>query len=344
MVLIFKPKLRNSIEKTIFTFKDTANSKPERIFMPNNGLMIQEFNLENCELCPRSCKVNRINGDLGYCNCNSMPLISSIFLHQGEEPVLSGEKGICNVFFAHCNLQCVYCQNFQISRNQWSENYWLTEYDMIIDKICDNLDNGVELLGFVSPSHQVSQMIQIIKRLRDKGYFPRVVYNTNCYDSVETLRKLEGIVDIYLPDFKYFDNRLGEMYSNVPDYFNVASLALKEMFRQKGSTLIVNDHDIAESGIIIRHLVLPGYYKDSIKILNFIADNFSVKLHISLMAQYYPPDGLNLSLPINRVLSASEYSKVLEKIEELGFRGWVQELKSADFYRPDFSRKKPFQL
>jgi len=300
------------------------------------------FNLEECDLCPRKCYVNRVNGELGYCNCSSEPLISSIFLHKGEEPVLSGITGICNVFFAHCNMQCIFCQNYQISCNRVNESNWSHGYEEIVESIVIQLDKGVELLGFVSPTHQVHQMVKIIGMINKRGYSPKIVYNTNCYDSVETLKKLEGIVDIYLPDFKYFDSNLGLQFSDVPDYFEIASLAFREMYRQKGSVLIVNENGIAESGIIVRHLVIPEHSMDSIKVLEFLAESYSNKLHISLMAQYYPIDKMDKTSAINRRLTHSEYSKVLSKVEDIGFRGWVQDIKSAEFYRPDFSNILPF--
>lgn len=304
--------------------------------------MQTKINIEKCELCPRKCRANRMKRQFGYCNCSDDPLISSIFLHQGEEPVLSGTKGICNVFFAHCNLQCIYCQNHQISRNNYFEPSWVLGYSDIVATICRQLDTGIKLLGFVSPSHQVVQMCGIIEKLFQKGYHPRIVYNTNCYDDINTLKELEGIVDIYLPDFKYFDNFLGLKYSDVPDYFTIAAKAFKEMFRQKGSTLLVDSEGIAESGIIVRHLALPSHSDDSIRIFEFLAEEFSAQLHVSLMAQYYPTNQVKEFYPLNRTISLAEYSRVVHKVEEIGFRGWIQELSSSKFYQPDFSKNNPF--
>ncbi len=271
-----------------------------------------------------------------------MPLVSSVFLHMGEEPVLSGNIGVCNVFFAHCNLQCVYCQNHQISCNALVNVSWGKSIDEVIGFITPILDSGIRILGFVSPTHQVVQMVEIIDGLHQKGYYPTIVYNTNCYESVETLRELEKIVDVYLPDFKYVNNSLGLQYSDVSDYFDVAKRALKEMYRQKGTSLLFGDDGLVECGLIIRHLVLPGHSTESVELLNFLSDEFSPRLHISLMSQYYPPSGLNLPNPINRVLSKEEYSKVLNTMEILGFRGWAQSLESADCYRPNFNSSEPF--
>lgn len=221
---------------------------------------------------------------------------------------------------------------------------WEKSVDDVVSLITPILDSGVRVLGFVSPTHQVVQMIEIIDALHQKGYFPTIVYNSNCYENIDTLKELEGIVDVYLPDFKYVNNSLGQRYSGVSDYFDVAKLALKEMYRQKGTSLLVGDDGLAEFGLIIRHLVLPSHSSESVELLDFFADEFSPRLHISLMSQYYPPSGLNLPNSINRVLSKEEYSKVLNKMEVLGFRGWAQSMESADCYRPNFNSNEPFSL
>jgi len=305
--------------------------------------MMKDFKFDNrCTFCPRQCNSNRIYKEYGYCKCDENPLISSIFLHKGEEPVISGTKGICNVFFAHCNLRCVYCQNYQISGNDQFDKNWITNYDVAEEQIIRILDSGVSILGFVSPTHQVPQMVEIIERIWQLGYKPTIVYNSNGYDSVETLKKLEGIVDVYLPDFKYYDNILGKKYSGVNNYFDIASLALKEMYRQKGSTLLLSDEGLAESGIIIRHLVLPCCAEDSIKVFEYIAEELSPNLHISLMSQYFPTSNVFENEELNNKLSIEEYQKVVQKVEVLGFKGWIQELSSYKFYQPDFSKESPF--
>jgi len=296
---------------------------------------------ESCNYCPHKCGVIR-NHDKGYCNTDDQTLISSIFLHKGEEPIISGENGICNVFFAHCNLQCIYCQNYQISRNDSFDPLWQINVDEAAKRICTLLDNDVKILGFVSPSHQIPQMLQIIESVRERGYKPTIVYNSNGYDNVESLKSLEGIVDVYLPDFKYFNNDFALKYSGVPDYFDVASRAIKEMYRQKGSTILLDDNGLIESGLIIRHLVLPGLSSDSIKILEYIADEISPFLHISLMSQYFPTENIPSKSSINRKLLEDEYNGVVIKLDEIGFKGWVQEIESSDTYRPDFYRDTPF--
>jgi len=298
--------------------------------------------IKECNFCPHKCGVDRSNNKNGFCNTNDQPLISSIFLHKGEEPVISGEKGICNVFFAHCNLQCIYCQNYQISKNNSYDSSWQISVEDASNRICALLDKDVKLLGFVSPSHQIPQMLRIINRIWEKGYKPTIVYNSNGYDNVDILKGLEGIVDVYLPDFKYFNNDFASRYSGVSDYFEVASRAIKEMYRQKRSTILFDEEGLIESGLIIRHLVLPGMSADSIKILEYIADEISPFLHISLMSQYYPTENVPIKSNLNRKLKENEYSEVVKKLDEIGFKGWIQEIESSDSYRPDFYRDTPF--
>ncbi|HBI81543.1 MAG TPA: radical SAM protein [Bacteroidales bacterium] len=300
-----------------------------------------KFDLANCTLCPHECGINRFTHK-GYCRVGVNPMVASVFLHRGEEPVISGQKGICNVFFAHCNLQCIFCQNHQISRNNTYSNKWLTKTGSIVDEIKRILDLGTNMLGFVSPTHQVAQMVEIIDALNKAGYNPIVVYNTNGYDKVETLKVLEGIVDVYLPDFKYHNNSLALRYSGVSDYFTVASKAIKEMHRQKGSTLILNNEGLAEFGLIVRNLVLPGHANDSIELLQFLAREISPKLYISLMSQYYPPPGLILPNELNQQVSYDDYKKVVVVMEKHGFRGWIQSIESSQLYQPDFESNTPF--
>lgn len=306
--------------------------------------MLMEFiATPNCNQCPRQCNASRDNLHLGYCRSTLHPEIASICLHMGEEPVLNGDRGVCNVFFIHCNLQCVYCQNHQISKNTSSQvsRYTLSS---ACDAIMQELDLGAKIVGFVSPSHQVSAMIEIVNELKRRGYTPRILYNSNGYDSVNTLRMLEDVVDIYLPDFKYGSNELGRQLSAAPNYFDAASLALKEMLHQKGTYLSIDDEGVAESGLIIRHLVLPGFISNSIEVLNFIAEELSVNVHISLMAQYLPPFSIPNFNELNRALTIDEYNRVISHFENLGFhKGWMQELSSAFTYSPDFAKKHPFE-
>ena len=300
--------------------------------------------LENCTLCPRNCHAGRLNGRVGFCKSDDSFSIASICIHKGEEPAISGSQGICNVFFSNCNLQCIYCQNHQISNNQVGRTSFTMELNEVIRQITEILDLGVNRVGFVSPSHFIPQVKVIISVIHSLGYDPVWVYNTNGYDKAETLRTLEGTIDVYLPDFKYMDSDLAWRYSGARDYPVHASSALKEMYRQKGASLITGDDGIAESGIIVRHLVLPGHIDNSLNVLRFIAEEISPRIHISLMAQYYPTKRVENHPKLGRGITGKEYRLVVEEMEKLRmYNGWIQEFESSEFYRPDFHRNHPFE-
>ncbi len=299
--------------------------------------------LTKCNLCPRHCNANRFSSAKGYCKSDSHYHIQSIVAHHGEEPLISGKHGICNVFFRNCNLQCVYCQNHQISdnsANKTSENW---SFIKVINSITQLLQSGCKSIGFVTPSHHIPHVISIIKAFENYSPRPVFVYNTNAYDKVEVLQQLEGLIDIYLPDMKYFSEEISLKYSDAKNYPQVSQKALKEMFRQKGSVLHLMDDNHAEAGLIVRHLVLPGHIDNSIAILRFIAEEISVKTHISLMSQYYPTYKASLFNNINRKLTQKEYFTVVEEMDKLGLmNGWIQEMESTEHYRPDFERDEPF--
>lgn len=297
-----------------------------------------------CNNCPRSCNVSRTDTELGYCNTNNSVNVSSVCIHNGEEPVFGGDNGICNVFFSNCNMQCVYCQNYQISgNNDLSFNKEFT-IDEIVKEIKKYIPSKTNYLGFVSPSHQFHQTIEIIEKLNSEGITPTTVYNTNCYDSLENLKTYGKYFDVYLPDFKYADNNLSKEYSDTPDYFEVAKEAIKEMYNQKGSDLVLNEDETIKSGLIIRHLVLPGNIENSKKVLKFIAEELSTDISISLMSQYNPTLNVKDFSPLNRTLSQGEYYEVIDELDELGFDfGWMQELDSSENYNPDFEQSHPFE-
>jgi putative pyruvate formate lyase activating enzyme len=300
--------------------------------------------LDKCLLCPRACGVNRNAGELGYCRSDAGYHIGSICIHKGEEPVISGIHGICNIFFSHCNLQCVFCQNYQISRNTRNARVTLMTLDAVVSEVIQCLDRGVEAVGFVTPSHYIPHVKAIAEQLDIRGYQPIKVYNTNSYDSVESLQSLEGIIDVYLPDLKYADPVLSGRYSGAKDYPEVARKAVLEMYRQKGSSVVLNDNGQALTGLIIRHLVLPGCEEDSIAVLKWIAAEVSPAVTISLMSQYDPPEFLKGTPGLNRLVTREEYRQVVKAMEDLGFyNGWIQEPESSQTYRPDFNRDHPFE-
>lgn len=300
--------------------------------------------LENCTVCPRECMVNRFDGGTGYCGINAGFNIASICIHRGEEPVISGRNGICNIFFSGCNLHCIYCQNHEISQNSYLLQHSGWELQTVLDKISEILSEGVSAVGFVSPSHVVPQVKEIIKGLNSMGLKPVTVYNTNSYDKAQTIRSLSGLIDVYLPDYKYVTPEFASRYSDAHDYPEVALKAIKEMYYQKGSILRTDKNGRAENGMLIRHLVLPGHAEESKKVLLSIAEELSPGVHLSLMSQYHPTPGVMNIPDLNRSLYLEEYKSVVEYMNSLGFRnGYVQEIESHDTYRPDFRKDEPFE-
>jgi putative pyruvate formate lyase activating enzyme len=299
---------------------------------------------ENCTLCPRECRVNRFNGGTGYCGMNADLNIASICIHMGEEPSISGTNGICNIFFAGCNLHCIYCQNHEISSPGSVTKNTGMELHSVLDTIVEILSTGIKAIGFVSPSHVMPQVKSIIRGLNSRGLNPITVYNTNSYEKQETIRSLSGLIDVYLPDYKYTTPDIAAEYSDASDYPLVALKAIKEMYYQKGSTLMVDEDGIAGNGMLIRHLVLPGHVEESKNVLKSIAEELSPGVHLSLMSQYHPTYLVRNHAIISRSLYRSEYESVVEVMEDLGFRnGWVQDMDSYQNYRPDFSRVHPFE-
>jgi putative pyruvate formate lyase activating enzyme len=202
---------------------------------------------------------------------------------------------------------------------------------------------GARAVGFVSPSHMLPQVISIIKNMDKQGFNLIKVYNTNAYERVESISQLEGLIDIYLPDFKYSDPELAHHYSGARDYPEFAAKSIREMYRQKGSRLFINDEGQGESGLVIRHLVLPGHVENSLNVLRFIAEEISTNVHISIMAQYYPTLKVKGHAQLGRTVLETEYMSVVEEMYNLGFRnGWTQEFGSSQLYQPDFDRNEPF--
>ena len=299
--------------------------------------------LRDCACCPRECHANRLDGRLGYCRTGAGFSLGAICLHRGEEPAIGGAAGICNVFFTRCNMQCVYCQNYQISRNRGE----ILEHPLLLPEVVHEieriLERGVKCVGFVSPSHCIPQMKAVIRALEGRRPKPVFVMNTNAYDKPDALRSLEGMVDIYLPDLKYMDADLAARWSDAPDYPEVAAAALREMYRQKGSYVMLDGEGRAESGLIVRHLVLPGQIENSKRCLRWIAEELSPSVHVSLLAQYQPTPPVADHPDLGRRLRPEEYQEVVDELHRLGFyRGWTQGLSSADNFNPDFWRQHPF--
>ncbi|MFN8258644.1 MAG: radical SAM protein [Bacteroidales bacterium] len=304
--------------------------------------MNAENKIEKCNCCPRNCNAKRKDNKPGYCQTGDGFSIASIVRHLGEEPVISGKSGICNIFFTGCNLRCIYCQNHQISQTvsaQFNRNL-----DFIVAEVKKLMDSGVQAVGFVSASHVFNQVLKIISELHKSHIYPIIVYNTNAYEKTENIKALEGIVDVYLPDFKYISPGISLKYSGAADYPENAMAVIGEMYRQKGSTLHLNEDGIAEKGLIIRHLVLPGHVDESKKVLKYIAEEISTGVSISLMSQYYPAYKAKGHKTIGRSLYTNEYQDIVNFFYKLGFRnGFLQSLESNELYLPDFESDKPFK-
>lgn len=299
--------------------------------------------LAECSMCPRRCNARRLDGRVGYCNLDGGLSVAAVTRHFGEEPPIGGPHGICNVFFSHCNLRCVFCQNHQISRNKTIPKTAITDYREVLSAILGLLDAGVEGVGFVSPSHQIPQMMALVRAIRKTGRQPVFVYNTNGYDLPGSLQIIEDYVDVYLPDLKYADPLLSRSFSGAPDYPEVARQALREMFRQKGAALLSTREGTAFFGMIIRHLVLPGMVDNSLRVIDDIAETCSVDVWVSLMAQYNPTPLVANHPALHRTLTLGEYEEVRNYLLRKGFRnGFFQEPDSPGHYNPDFDKSQPF--
>jgi putative pyruvate formate lyase activating enzyme len=297
--------------------------------------------LRSCTVCPRDCGNDRLAGVLASCASGENPIVSSFTAHFGEEPSLSGTRGAGNVFFGNCNLRCVYCQNYQISQDYPTQKTNEVSVERLAEMMLSLQERGCHNIGFVSPTHFAPQMAKAVLLAARRGLRLPIVYNTNAYDSVEVLRLLDGLVDVYLPDFKYADTGAGSLYSKVPDYPARARAALVEMFRQKGSRLEIDEEGLLGSGLLVRVLVLPSGAAGVSESLAWIAETLSPNVAISLMAQYYPIHRAAANekyAALNRSITGREWGQALAALESNGlFNGYQQELDTANrYYRPDF--------
>lgn len=301
-----------------------------------------ESRLEGCRVCPRHCDIRRDRDEMGFCRTGHLPVVSAVTPHFGEEPALSGTRGAGNIFFGSCNLRCSYCQNFEISQDQSARSKNEMTHEELAQKVMGLQGQGCHSINFVSPSHFVPQMLRAVHIAIGMGLDLPIVYNTSSYDDLDTLRLLDGIVDIYLPDLKYSDDQTGVDYSGCPSYVEISRAAVKEMHHQVGN-LVLDANGIATRGIIIRHLVLPNDLAGSESTLRWIAQELGTDVTISAMAQYYPTHKAADIPLLSRTVREREYEKVLELLEELGFsNGWCQEYEAERRYRPNFKRAEPF--
>ncbi|MDY6877010.1 MAG: radical SAM protein [Chloroflexota bacterium] len=285
--------------------------------------------------------MNRLEGKTGFCRIGSSIQISHAGLHFGEEPPISGTKGSGAIFFAGCNLRCVFCQNYQISQEFQPGRTRTMTRDDLVSEILRLQDEGAHNINFVSPSHVIFQMADAIQVAKGKGLAVPVVYNTNGYDSVDALRQIRGLVDIYLPDIKYMDNEPGKRFSAVDDYADIVPGVLREMLDQVGH-LEMDDDGIAVRGLLIRHLVLPDYLDNSRRCLRFLA-GLSPDVFVSIMSQYSPQYKACDYPEINRTLTKGEYDEITDYALDLGLENaFIQELTSQEHYLPDFDQERPF--
>jgi putative pyruvate formate lyase activating enzyme len=292
---------------------------------------------------------NRLNNEIAACYSGRLPIVSSHTPHFGEEPALVGTHGAGNIFFGNCNLRCVYCQNYQISQTHKEQIKNEITHERLAEMMLELQSHGCHNINFVSPTHFAPQMARGILLAAEQGLTVPIVYNTNAYDSVEVLRLLDGVVDIYLPDLKYAENEAGYLYSKVNDYKEHARRAIAEMYRQTGDELVLGDDGLLKRGLVIRLLVLPNDLGGIRESLEWIKDELSPRVAVSMMAQYYPTNQAATNkrhILLSRRITESEWLRALSALDEMEMEnGWMQEFDGAAFYyRPDFAdREKPFK-
>jgi putative pyruvate formate lyase activating enzyme len=302
-----------TVKEQMTAFTPAYQEHWQRGLLPETASRLREL-LAPCRLCPRRCLVNRLAGELGTCRGGVRARVASAFPHFGEEEPLVGWAGSGTIFLSHCSLRCVFCQNYDISHFGEGREVDPSELASLMLTL---QRRGCHNINFVTPTHYVPQIVEAIGIAVEQGLEIPIVYNCSGYESVETLRLLEGIVDIYMPDVKFFSPELSERYCHAPDYFEVASRALLEMYRQVGD-LRINRQGLAERGVLIRHLVMPNAVEDSKRILEFIATQVSREAYVNIMAQYRPCHRAHMYPEIARPVSLSEYRDVIRYARSLG--------------------------
>lgn len=278
--------------------------------------------LECCTICPHNCKINRTKNP-GRCKSTDKIKIALYSIHNFEEPCISGEKGSGTIFFSNCNMNCVFCQNYEISQLGRGKEITIEELANVMIK---QQERNVQNINLVTPTSYALHIVEAIKIARKKGLEIPIVYNTNGYESVETLKLLEGYVDIYLPDLKYYYDDLAKKYSKVDNYFGIATKAIQEMYRQVG-TPVLDENGVMKKGLMIRHLILPNEVQNSKKVLKWIKENIDSNVYVSIMAQYFPTYKAKEIPEIARKITKEEYEKVENYLYELDLEnGYIQEL------------------
>lgn len=298
--------------------------------------------LRNCTLCPRQCRVNRLEGQTGYCRVGEKIIVAFWGPHHGEEPPISGTSGSGTVFFSFCNLRCLFCQNYQISQEGQGEEI---SADALADIFVSLQDRNCHNINLVSPTPYIPHIITALGRAKKKGLSIPVVYNTNGYESMDSLKRLNGLIDIYLPDFKYWNAAIAEKLSGIArgkPYAEYAAKAVLEMKRQVGD--LTTKDGIAGKGLLIRHLVLPGGLAGTQNVFHWIAEHLGRETHISLMSQYYPVHRAQTVPILRRKIRQEEYDAATDLLIRLGFKHvFVQKLESSPLFVPDFEEQEPFR-
>lgn len=290
--------------------------------------------LSKCDICPRMCKVNRLAGKTGFCRCDEKIKVALVSSHYFEEPCISGKEGSGTIFFSNCNLACIYCQNHEVSQEGIGKE---VSIERLSEIMLEQQARGVNNINLVTGT-MYNQIMEAIKLAKKNGLTIPIVYNTSGYENVETIKDLEGFVDIYLPDLKYYNNELATKYSNCPNYFEIATEAIKEMARQVPENQF-NEKGIMTKGLIIRHLILPNHVQNSKNILKWIKDNLPSKTYVSVMAQYFPTYKAKDNMEINRKISKKEYEQVENYLYTLDLtEGYMQDLgEHEEEYVPNFN-------
>lgn len=291
--------------------------------------------LQCCKLCSRNCGVDRTNNTLGFCKSGEKIKIAKVSLHKWEEPCISGTCGSGTIFFSNCNLKCVFCQNYNISSKGLGKEVSIKRLSEIF---LEQQEKGAHNINLVTPTHYIPQIVKALDIAKSNGLQLPILFNTNSYANLKSIKYLEGYIDVYLPDLKYFDDKYAIKYSSAPNYFKYASKNIEEMIRQVGSVEL-DKHGLIKKGVIIRHLMLPGLLFDSKKIIDYIANNFSNSAYISLMNQYTPMYKSYMFPELNEHLNPKHYDKMIDYCISLGItNGFIQDSgSSSKSFVPDFN-------
>jgi putative pyruvate formate lyase activating enzyme len=297
----------------------SENFEPVYLKTYREGLLPEKIEkafslLENCSLCPRNCGVNRIKGEKKFCGAGLLPEVSSYSPHFGEESPLVGHHGSGTIFMTHCNLKCLFCQNYSISHGKEGREI---SFERLAGMMVELQMMGCHNINFVTPTHFVPQILKALPLAVERGLKVPLVYNTGGYDSVEALKLLDGVFDIYMPDFKYADGKIAEEYSQASDYPEKAKLAFKEMHRQVGD-LLLDERGIALKGLLVRHLVLPHGLAGTREVMHFLAQEISENTYVNIMDQFYPCGKISHNSPLNRRITQGEYSEAVEAAKKEG--------------------------